>query len=144
MIEFDDITLLEANGNFDKVVEIMSKESFVKTWMIKSQVFVHSGIMSSVFVVNFWNDRKVIIDNMFRPAFLESPNEDIAELSEWTKKNGWLLPEPSTKLIESPSLFLFWKHQYQSGLISCSVIEKKEKDLLDKIYRSEKKEQSDD
>jgi len=144
MIEFEDLTLREANGNYHKVVELMKEDGAGKTWMLSSKVFVHAEGMTVPFIINFWHDGKIIIDDMLRPASLEIPNYDIAELRKWSEDEGWQMPEPANKILDDPRMFAFWERQFQSGLVACSLLEKRENDLLDKIIEAEKRDQNDE
>ena len=144
MIEFSDLTLREAEGSFEKVKKLMKQDNAPKIWMLQSKVFVDTEIISSSFLINFWNDGRVIISEVFRPISLEVPNDDIIELSRWTEEAGWKKPEPSSKFLNSPRTFDFWERQYQSGLIVCQLIDERESDLIDRVKDSEEKEEKDD
>lgn len=139
MVEFEDITLREGEGKYDKVVEIMKADGAGSTWMLRSKTFVSTDFISGVFLLNFWNDGKVMIDEMYRPISLEVPNDDIAELSNYVKDNGWKPLEPTNKMMENPRLNDFWKRQYQSGLIVSTVLEEREADIVDRLIKSEEK-----
>ena len=142
-IEFNDATLIESKGDYVKTAELMAEETTGdREWMLKSTVYVQKGMLFSAFVVHFWNNKRLVINEMFRPPALEIPNDDISELSKWATENGWDLPEPASRLMENPSMFNFWERQYQSGLIKCPAIEQREKGLMDRIFKAE--EQEDD
>ena len=142
-IEFEDLTLREASGNYEKAVQLMKEEGSVDPWMLRSAVSVAAEGMTGNFIINFWNDGKMVVDEILRPASLEIPNDDIVELSKWAGENGWQKPQPSDKMLNSPRLFEFWERQYQSGLISCSRIEERESDLFDRLAKSEEKFKND-
>lgn len=140
MIEYNDMTLIETNGNYNKVVELMKSEN-CPTWMLRSKIYVHTDSFTGIFVINFWDDGRIIIDDMIRPALLEMPSDDIVELSKWATGNGWKVPEPSAKLTENPRMYEFWERQYQAGRIISSVLEQKETELIERIQKSSKKEE---
>jgi hypothetical protein len=139
LVEFEDITLIETKGNFDKVTKIMEKD-MASQWMLRSKVFVNTENLTGAFILNFWYNKKIIIDEMFRPPLLEIPNDDIVELSQWAKDNGWEIPEPAAKLLDTPIMYRFWERQYQSGIILSSVFEERETDLIERIQKSVEKE----
>ena len=143
MIEFEDITLVEADGHYDKVVEIMKNDNVTTPWMLRSKVYVHTDSITGVFIVHLWADRRFVIDEIQRPVSVNVPNDDIIEMSEWTREHGWLLPEPANKLLDIPRFFDFWERQYQSGLITCTFIEEREADLIRKLSNSENEENND-
>ena len=142
MIEFTDLTLIETEGYYDKVLSLMAKDGSPEIWMLQSEVLVHTDSITGKFIINFWNDGKVVIDEILRPPLLNIPNDDFLELKDWLLEHGWEIPQPANKLIESAHAFSFWEHQYRSGLINCSVIDDRENDLLDKIRDSEDQENS--
>lgn len=142
MIEFEDLTLIEANGKLDEVKKIMLKDG-CKKWMLRSKVFIQAQFMEGTFIINFWHDGRMIIDEMLRPASLDIPNDDIVELSRWSVDNGWQIPEPSYKIMEGPRLFDFWQRQYQSGLIKSSILDEKEEGIVNRITASEKEQNYD-
>lgn len=142
-IEFEDQTLIETDGNYEKVCQLMEEDSAPKVWMLRSNVFVHVFSIPSNFILNFWNDGKVIIDSMSRSSSLEVPNDDISRLSKELKKRGWDLPEPSKNMMDSSRWIEFWERQYQTGLIKCSFLEQREADLLEKMVQASGDEEND-
>jgi len=140
MVEFTDITLRETDGHYDQVCELMKQDGAGQSWMLQSRVVVNTNTIAGMFIINFWHDGRVIIDELLRPSSLDLPNDDIGELKTWADEHGWEQPEPAKKLLDSPRMFDFWERQYQSGFIKCSTIEEKEQNILDKISKSEDKE----
>lgn len=137
MVEFEDLTLREAEGQYDKVVQIMKNDGAGATWMLRSKTFVQTPYITGIFVLNFWHDGKVMVDEMYRPISNEAPNDDISELSTYVKDNGWKPLEPTNKMMENPRLSDFWRKQYQSGLIVSEILEQREADIVERLIKSE-------
>ena len=133
MIEFDDFTFVETGGSYEKVYKIMEKDSPSREWMLKSRVYAHTDTIIGVFVINFWNDGTIIIDDILRPMSTSIPNDDIALFCKWASDNGWKQPRPADKLMDSPAAFAFWEQQYRSGLVNCPAIAEREDELMRRL-----------
>ena len=128
-IEFTDLTMIEANGEFEKVNKIMSKEfPFSKKWVIRSFVTISSeeNVVGSVgnMELQFHEDRHVYILH-YSPSIGDLfYNPDIMVLSMWSQENGWKIPQPHYDLVKNNKEF--WKHFYDTLVV--------DSDYLDKLY----------
>jgi len=138
MVEFEDTTLIESQGFFDIVQELME----VPKWMLRSNVYITTADGQFGYVINFWNTKRVIIDEVMRSLMVNSPASDLSELSNWCEEHGWNKPEPSPRLLENPRQFDFWQRQYQSGLVNSEELDQRESDFMERIKPKETKNAS--
>jgi hypothetical protein len=120
-IQFNDVTLLEANGKYRKVCDIMKKEvtktsvaSFRSEWMLRSKVSILSPFGYCTFVCHFYNNGKVYIAD-YMPSTKDVHNTDVRSLTYWCNENGWKTPEPLPTVAES--WLNFWKKEWETHII---------------------------
>ena len=124
-IEFTDLTLVEADGNFEEVNKIMLKEPpFNDKWVIRSFATISSmSGVGSMEIQCHGNGDIYIID--YSPSIGDLfYNPDIRVLSMWCQENGWKIPQPHYDLVKNNKDF--WKHFYDTLVI--------DSDYLDKLY----------
>ena len=124
-IEFTDITLIEADGKFKEVNEIMLKEPpFNSKWTIRSFVTISSvGGIGSMEIQCHGDGHIYILD--YIPSIGDLfYNPDISVISMWGQENGWKIPQPHPDLIKENKDF--WKHFYDTLVI--------DSDYFDNLY----------
>lgn len=113
MIYFTDLTINEAFGNFNRVKELMN----MNTWMIESRVNVVTPEISTNFLIHFWHDGKIVIFSTDRILSYDVPDDDIRELNEWGKINGWGKIFLHKDLTEDQRMFEYWMQFFRAGLV---------------------------
>lgn len=113
MVEVTDITLREANGNYSVVCDLMK----IDKWMLESRAFVESSGMAASFLLHLWSDGKVKIITTDHPISFDMPDDDIRELSEWCRINGWQALTIDKDLLEDPAHFEFWLRFFRLGMV---------------------------
>jgi len=141
-IFFTDNTLLEANGEYQEVCNIMSKETkagivtlpVVKEWVLASTVTIQSEFGFASVKCDFYHDGKVIItDHMPSTRDLYCP--DIRCLRTWAEAYGWASIEPTEYAIDaSPD---FWKNQWDTYIIDSVVLDKRHGERSDMMFEDE-------
>lgn len=128
-IQFTDVTLLEANGVYEKVCAIMRKESLEtsvanskKLWMIRSNVTIMSPFGFSLFVCHFYNDGKVYVAE-FLPSSKDIHVTDVRCLTYWCNHNGWSTPEPLPALVQN--WLPFWKKEWETHIIDSAYLDQR-------------------
>lgn len=128
-IQFSDITLLEANGSYEKTCEIMAadaEESGVAShkgeWMIRSKVTVMSPFGFAILICHFYNTGKVYVAEYF-PSSKDAHNADIKSLTYWCNEFGWKTPEPLPHVVDS--WLAFWKSEWETYIVDSEYLDKK-------------------
>lgn len=128
-IQFADMTLLEANGQYAKVCEIMNKE-VQKTgargknheWMLRSTITILSPFGFVGMVCHFYHDGKLFIAE-YAPSTKDIHNQDIRFLTYWANEFGWKTPEPLPVIVES--WLPFWKKEWETFIVDSEHLDKK-------------------
>ena len=141
MINFSDKTILEGQGNFRIVRDIMESEG-PSTWMLRSSATVDSPEMSADYVLHFWHDGKVVIVETNRPISPDVPSDDLRELSLWCRRRGWQGLQVHDRLIQERKEIDFWIRLYYSGTVTSPVLQKYDDDDMKRM--SEIEEEDDD
>jgi hypothetical protein len=128
-----DVTLSEAYGNYDRVVQIMNtdanygkpmpKNKKPTQWVLRSNIGINNSFGYNEIVCQFKSDRSVDIlqyEPIIRDVFY---NIDIRCFAHWCWENGWSRPEPAPDLIRTKPDF--WKHQWQSYVVDSAYLESK-------------------
>tara|TARA_B100001778_G_scaffold334967_1_gene349821 strand:+ start:27937 stop:28395 length:459 start_codon:yes stop_codon:yes gene_type:complete len=127
-IQFNDLTLLEANGNYEDVVALMKKPRSngiiedlpVERWMIDSTVTIQNPFGFAQFSCHFyWDGRLIVAD--YVPTIRDIHNPDIRCLSYWAQEYGWKRPEPLPSLIDTWTDF--WHLQWDTFIADSSVFD---------------------
>jgi hypothetical protein len=120
-ISFTDNTILEADGHYAKVCEIMKRETSTD-WMLRSQCQIFSPYGGAVLIVNLYKNGKVYIAE-YMPMIRDLRNMDIRFLTHWCAEHGWKTPEPLNPLIDSWKDF--WKKQWETFIVDSEYLDNK-------------------
>jgi hypothetical protein len=120
---FDDKTILETEGEYSKVCEIMKGESQITgEWYLKSNLMINTYFGISQLVIDFYYDGKLVIVyyvSTIKDAFY---NPDLQCLAAWSEEAGWGTPQITQSLAEDK--ISFWEHFRLTGLIASDFLEK--------------------
>lgn len=133
-IEFSDRTMIETDGDYMSV-DMLVSPGVMSPWMVRTVASVSVADVYCEFVLNFRNDKRVVIAE-YRGPYDNNVNPCLHALREWCELHGWERPEPSTVLLESLRVYDYWQLQYESGLISCEQMRKREMDLIERMSRA--------
>ena len=124
-ISFNDNTLIEGDGVYDKIKGIMDGEFVGDTeWMLRTNCTLITLAGVSEMVLHFYFDKSVYIVEYIPSIRDVFYNPDISVLSQWLQLNGWDIPSPSRDLVNSDKGL--WKHFWDTYLINS--------DYLDSLY----------
>ncbi len=122
-LNFDDVTMIEADGIFSDVKRIMDEDDVGShEWCIKSKLFVNSEFGECRFKLDFYHDGRVIILG-YMPSAAGVSTTDLGCLTRWCQENGWKIPEPTEALIRD-SLEL-WKRMWNTLLVDSDYLDKR-------------------
>jgi len=128
-IQFTDLTLLEANGLFDKVSALMKKDSEETgaigknlEWMLRSKVTIMNPFGFVLLICHFYHNGKVYISE-YLPSVKDIHNQDIRYLTHWCNESGWKTPEPLPTVVES--WIPFWKKEWETFIIDSDYLDKR-------------------
>jgi len=125
-IDFTDITMIEGDGYFKKIKEIMENDVVkVNKWEIRTDVTILSEFgMAKLTIACFYNKDIFIMEYNSSSQEDDLYNPDIKIISEWAHKHGWNTLQPHKDLVDMNKEF--WKYFHSTGLI--------DSEYLDKIY----------
>lgn len=126
---FSDLTILEADGNFEEVSRLMeegdtffsSKVGGPSTWMIETTLTIDSPLGLGAFVLHMHDNKHVVIDRYESAGGDVFYNPDLPALSAWLQEKGWNPPEPSLSLVKSN--VDFWKYHWQNLIVDSSYLD---------------------
>jgi hypothetical protein len=142
MIEFSDRTLIEADGSYDAVKELMRIDGGIE-WMLRSETIVDAGPVMARYLLHFWWDGRVIIMETDHPPIMEVPEDDIIELRDWCKDKGWSL-QVHKDLVANPTGFTFWLRLFRAGVVYSEVLVVHEKEEIDRFKKAFTKLEEED
>lgn len=128
-LQFTDLTILQANGEYSEVCKIMKDETIKSkivskknNWMLRSRVIILSPFGSAVLLCHFYDNGKVYIAD-YLPSMKDIHTTDIRYLTHWCNEKGWKIPEPLQSIIQSwPD---FWRKEWETYIIDSEYFEKK-------------------
>jgi hypothetical protein len=131
-INFTDLTLLEANGEYEQTKIIMEKPQKLigniyaqipsKQWVVKSKVTIQHALGFSAMICDFYDSGRIIITD-FMPSIKDVHTPDLRCLSYWAQKSGWQVPEPKPSLAEE--WMDFWRRQWETYIVNSSYLDHK-------------------
>jgi len=130
-VEFNDITLIEGNGDYKKICSIMEGEHLPK-WMLETSAIItcfqnSNGqkiiISEANLKLQFFNDgivkitsyATIVPDPMFSP--------DIRYLKSYLTDKGWKRIEPHIYLVDEN--LMLWKTLWETGMVESDYLEKR-------------------
>jgi hypothetical protein len=140
VIDFSDRTIREAFGNYEMVKQIVESEG-PPTWMLESVAVVSTTFVVSENLLHLWNNGEVHLIKTTHPMTVDTPDDDIRELSEWCDKNGWKKLTVDNDLLEDPIQFGFWQRSYYAGLINSEYLSEYEKKEMERMKEAFDREQ---
>ena len=122
-LSFSDHTILEADGVYEDVKDIMDRESYKDCdWAIKSGLTIESSLGFCDMSLDFYSDGKIVITEYQTTSEDVYYNPDIQCISCWAQQNGWLVPQPHPDLIRENRDF--WIHFWEARLVDSEYLEK--------------------
>lgn len=128
-----DVTINEANGNYDHTKQIMENDPNMgrsiprgynsSSWVIRSEIGVLNVFGYNEMTCQFQADGRVFILSYIPTVRDVYYNVDIRCLGHWCQENGWKRPEPTPMVINER--LDFWKHQWQTHVIDSEYMDKK-------------------
>lgn len=116
---FDDVTILESDGKYERVKELM-EEDLQGVWgenhgCVKSGLTIFSAFGQGNLTIDFHYDGRVFIVGFMSSNMSVSMNMDVRCLSMWCQENGWQVPQVSPAVAQEDTRF--WKHWWESRII---------------------------
>ena len=121
IIEFSDPTMIEADGCFNEVDEIMSQEKNGYYWMIRSSIFMSDNNINSQMTLHLYQNKDVYIEDYIIKKDEICFCPDLQYLTEWAQQSGWNVPRPSKDLLIRD--IEFWKYFWETSLIDCQYFD---------------------
>lgn len=122
-ISCSDITLIEAEWEFDSAKTIMDEDTFVDEWTLASDVTVLHPQGVAGFNLDLNSDKSVII-TFYQPSMGDVLyNPDVPFLSAWLQEHGWDMPEPHPDLVRVHDHF--WRHFWETSIIQSGYLDNK-------------------
>jgi len=127
---FSDITMLEANGEYEDVCRLMKEEYStglvtslpVKDWVIASGVTIQSSFGFGSLQCDFYHDSKIVITD-YTPSLKDLHCPDIRCLRYWAEQFGWSRIEPTEAVVDH--MREFWMNQWETYVIDSDVLDKR-------------------
>jgi hypothetical protein len=122
---FSDVTINEADGEYEMALSLMEEYEEPKNWTLTSRVTVllPFGTGCCDMKLEFKFDGRIVITS-FEPSDPEpTTNFDLRCLNAWAAMNGWLRPEPSAGLVMDR--LNFWKHMWEVNMCDSPYLEEK-------------------
>ena len=145
-IDFTDLTMLEADGEFSAVNGIMVSEGSSEDWMISTDIMISTENMQSVISIHLYGNKDIYITSYGTSTKNVYYNEDLQFLSIWAQQYGWNIPQPMKDLILTDREF--WKHFWDTLIIDSEYFDniygKREVMTEKEVKKEEKKEDKND
>ena len=131
-INFTDVTLLEANGEYIHVKRLMEKPVRLVAgiyspppsdkWVVKSNVTIIHELGYAQMICDFYHDGRIVIVS-YVSTNTEMHRPDIRCLSHWAQQFGWKVPEPHPGLVRTEEDF--WKMQWETYIVESDFLTEK-------------------
>ena len=120
-IQFNDLTMIESNGDYKIVKQIMNNDEIgVHDWCIKSRLVINSDFGDCHFNLDFYHDGRVYI-----LGYLPSPGgiitTDLGFLTKWCQENGWNIPQPIEYIVRDN--LEVWKQLWNTLLVDSDYLD---------------------
>jgi len=149
--EFTDLTLIEAEGEYNKCVELFNKDNIkVDYWMLETDLQLQWKLSSESPIqdqgilfckLHYFSDKKVLIMDYNSANGMLQLSRDIEILSQWVQELGWNRPEAHIDLIKNK--LEFWKHYWETYIIDSPYFESKYGERENINYADNELEQED-
>ena len=150
-VNFTDLTMLEANGEFDEVHTLMMEDQEIiggikspvqsDKWCVKSNVTILHALGFSTITCDFYHDKKVVIVG-YQPSAKDLYCIDIRCLSAWAQAYGWKRPEPLPHIVDAQKDF--WVIQWETHVVDSDYLTSKKGERGVDMFASELHEDADD
>ena len=125
VLDFTDITIIEKDGIFKDIKELMLSESpHSERWVLRTFVTIDSRYGIGSMELQCHGDGNIYIIEYRRSMGDLYYNPDVMAICEWAREKGWNVPQPHVQLVKGNKKF--WKHFYDTLVIDC--------DYFDNIY----------
>lgn len=141
---FSDVTILQADGEYQEVKKIMEKELRKDaTWMLRSDLTIDFPTGSCVMVLHFYDNGNIYITDYKSSVSDVFYNPDIPCLSIWAQENGWNVPQPHPDMIKAG--LDFWKHFWDTRIIDSDYFDTRygERQIIDSVDIEDEDEDED-
>lgn len=129
---FDDVTILESDGVYQRVKELMEediqqtgkltkKQLDAYQWVVKSKLSIFSPFGQGNFILDFYWDKRVYIVGFATTTKDKYQNADVRCLSTWCQENGWKIPSAIQSIITDN--LDFWTHMWKTNLIDSEFLD---------------------
>ena len=121
-IELSDLTMLECDGEYKSVCDLMSDEVIKgREWTVASSLTIEGPAGLAFFEIDFNNDGKTIITG-YKPSINDALyNTDISCLSAWICSKGWKIPELSIDVVAGDTGF--WRYFWEMNLVDSEYLD---------------------
>jgi hypothetical protein len=122
---FDDITIIETDGNYDETKKIMSEDTFSDGWMLESNLLMGIRIgtkyMEATMLLHFYGNGNVYIMEYQPSSGDVFYNPDVRGFVSWAKYNGWKSIRPFRDLVKGN--VKFWKYFWETHMVDSDYLE---------------------
>ncbi|MFW5891111.1 MAG: hypothetical protein ACOCUI_02730 [bacterium] len=89
IIEFNDLTIIEADCSKSVVNKLMKEEGELEEWMLESEVILSNGLEESFGILQFWKNGEAILKEYSSGFYDEIVPVDLVFLKDYMSENGW-------------------------------------------------------
>ena len=120
-IDFTDITVLEADGLYEDVKQIMA-DDVAKEWMLETNAIINSEFGVSEFLLHLYFDGRIYIMSFVSSTDNDAYyNPDVRFLSFWAQESGWKVPQPFPELVRDN--MDFWRHFWETSIVDSDFLD---------------------
>jgi len=121
VIEFSDPTMIEGDGYYNEVNDIMSREKNGYYWMLRTTVFMSDSNINSQMTLHLYQNKDIYIEDYIMKKDEVCYCPDLQYLTAWAQQSGWSVPRPSKDLLMMD--VDFWKYFWETSLIDCTYFD---------------------
>lgn len=141
IITYTDVTMAEADGEYDIVKELMDADPALgeHSWVIRTRMTITSPLGEGHMTLNLYHDRRIYIVEYQGAQADMYYNPDIRCLTQWAQGAGWNIPQPTPDVIkDNPK---FWKHMWETLLIDSDYLDTQYGERQSLAMRTEQQEE---
>lgn len=125
-INFNNEVVLKHRGIYENInTDMVSEYPYVKTWTLNTDATLVSIIGAAQFNLYFYYNKDVYIFDYVPSMRDVKYSADISALSYWCQSCGWNIPSVADFLVKDN--MDFWRHYWESRLVSSNYFEKHKK-----------------